>query len=126
MFIDFIHKENETTQEFPLLIPKPVKTTEKKSSFWKTLNGKNLVSPETVMKNDHDTRSTGFKQYVFNPQFSTPTSLPLSFFVGYQILHEKKEWKQHGDVSLLIICFLFVCLFVFVLFCFFVCVLFAF
>lgn len=54
-----------------------------------------VVSPERKIE-----RPTAIRQYVFNPQFSTPTSLPLSFFFGYQILHEMKEWKQRGHVRI--------------------------
>lgn len=54
-----------------------------------------VVSPERKIEGP-----TEIKQYVFNPQFSTPTSLPLSFFFGYQILHEMKEWEQRGHVRI--------------------------
>lgn len=61
---------------------------------------KNIVSPEPKKKDGHQEGPIEFRQYVFNPQFSTPTSLPLSFFFGYQILHKMKEWEQRGHVSL--------------------------
>lgn len=87
----------------PKHVPRPVNTTEKMSSFFrKIIKGVNFISPETEMKNNPQKGPTEFRQYVFNSQFSTPTSLPLSFFFGYQILHEKKKWNNRGHVSFVI------------------------
>lgn len=92
---------------------KPANTTENKYFVGKTTRGINVVSPDTEMKYDHQEGLMEIRQYVFNPQFLTPTSLPLSFFFGYQILHEMKEWKKSGHVSLVIICFFLFCVFFF-------------
>lgn len=100
MLIDSMSKEKENTGENPMQVHRNVNTTGKKAPLPKK-NTKtiNAVSPETEEKN---VVQEEFRQYVFNPQFSTPTSLPLSFFFGYQILHEMKELGQRGHVSFVI------------------------
>lgn len=62
----------------------------------------NVITPEPKKKHDLQEGHIEFRPYVFNPQFSTPTALPLSFFFGYQILHERQEIKERGHVSLVI------------------------
>lgn len=42
-----------------------------------------------------------FRPYVLNPKYSCPTSLPLYFYFGYQLLQEKKQMKDCGPVLLL-------------------------
>lgn len=103
MFIEFIHQENEKAQGIPMQNIRTANTTENEYFLRKTKRGINVVSPDTEMRYDLQEGPQQFRQYVFNPQFSTPTSLPLSFFFGYQILHEMKEWKKRGHVSLFII-----------------------
>lgn len=77
-----------------------VNTTGKKTPFLRrNTKSINVVIPELKKKKDLQEEHIQFRQYVYNPQFSTPTSLPLSFFFGYQILHEMKEWEQRGHVS---------------------------
>lgn len=39
-----------------------------------------------------------FRPYVLNPKYSCPTSLPLYFYFGYQLLQEKKQMKDCGPV----------------------------
>lgn len=71
------------------------KTNQQKTSFvWKFLR-KNYVRPYTDY-NDPLEGSNKVRQYVFDPKYSAPTSLPLSFFVGYQVLHESGTWDQGG------------------------------
>lgn len=44
----------------------------------------------------------GTRSYVMNPKFSTSTSLPLYFYLGYQVLQENEEFmKEYGKVLLL-------------------------
>lgn len=43
----------------------------------------------------------GSRDYVYHPKYTTPTSLPLSFFFGYHILHESKQWDERGHTLLL-------------------------
>lgn len=77
---------------------------EKKSSLFRKLVQRNSVSPET----NESEPLEGFnkvRQYVFDPKYSAPTSLPLSFFFGYQVLHESEKWDQggYGHVSIFFI-----------------------
>lgn len=39
-----------------------------------------------------------FRPYVLNPKYSCPTSLPLYFYFGYQILQETEQMKECGPV----------------------------
>lgn len=39
-----------------------------------------------------------FRPYVLNPKYSCPTSLPLYFYFGYQLLQEKGQMKECGPV----------------------------
>ncbi|XP_065938117.1 transient receptor potential cation channel subfamily M member-like 2 isoform X1 [Magallana gigas] len=77
-------------------------TTIKGSSLaWKLLR-RNSVNPE---KKIIDQILGGFKlesrPYVLNPKFSTPTSLPLYFYFGYQLLQESDLLEECGPVLLL-------------------------
>lgn len=73
------------------------KTNQKKKfSLYGKLVQRNSVSPETD-KNEPFEGFNKVRQYVFDPKYSAPTSLPLSFFVGYQVLHESEKWDQGGD-----------------------------
>lgn len=68
----------------------------KKYSLYRKLVQTNHISP----KIDKMEPLEGFnkvRQYVFDPKYSAPTSLPLSFFFGYQVLHESEKWDQGGD-----------------------------
>ncbi|XP_078329886.1 transient receptor potential cation channel subfamily M member-like 2 [Crassostrea virginica] len=38
---------------------------------------------------------------VLDPSFTTPTSLPLYFYFGYQLLQETNKWEECGDILLL-------------------------
>lgn len=42
-----------------------------------------------------------FRPYVLNPKYSCPTSLPLYFYFGYQLVQEKQQMKECGPVLLL-------------------------
>lgn len=39
-----------------------------------------------------------FRPYVLNPKYSCPTSLPLYFYFGYQLLQETEQMKECGPV----------------------------
>lgn len=71
------------------------KTNQKKFSLCWKLVQRNSVSPETV-KNDPFEEFNEVRQYVSDPKYSAPTSLPLSFFFGYQVLNKSKKWDQGG------------------------------
>ena len=40
------------------------------------------------------------RPYVLNPKYTSPSSLPLYFYFGYQLLQETNEMKKSGPVSL--------------------------
>lgn len=68
------------------------------SLAWKLLR-RNFVSPEE--KIIHQVLE-GFKEskpYILNPKYSTPTSLPLYFYFGYQLLQESELTEECGPVS---------------------------
>lgn len=78
------------------------KTNQQKTSFvWKFLR-KNYVRPYTDYIDPLE-GSNKVRQYVFDPKYSAPTSLPLSFFVGYQVLHESGTWDQGGYGHILLL-----------------------
>lgn len=73
-------------------------TTKGSSLAWKLLR-RNFVSPEEQII--HQVLE-GFKEsrpYVLNPQYSSPTSLPLYFYFGYQLLQELDLTEECGPVS---------------------------
>lgn len=37
--------------------------------------------------------------YVLNPMYSTPTSLPLHFYFGFQMIEKYNMMEQYGPVS---------------------------
>lgn len=68
------------------------------SLAWKLLR-RNFTSPEENIKGV----LKGFKEsrpYVLNPKYSTPTSLPLYFYFGYQLLQEYNKVVECGPVSI--------------------------
>lgn len=69
---------------------------QKTSLCWKFLR-RNSINPQEKSFYDTLEGSNKVRQYVFDPKYSAPTSLPLSFFVGYQVLHESGTWDQGGD-----------------------------
>nr|XP_034319464.1 transient receptor potential cation channel subfamily M member-like 2 [Crassostrea gigas] len=70
------------------------------SLAWKLLR-RNFTSPEEkIIKKV----LIGYKEsrpYVLNPKYSTPTSLPLYFYFGYQLLQEYNKIVECGPVLLL-------------------------
>lgn len=75
------------------------------------LNGLLSDPPKKTMK-DKTTElfvglNWGMRSYKTHPKFSTSTSLPLYFHLGYQILQENKEFMEKcGKVSSLNIFYL--------------------
>lgn len=101
LILEFLHKEGKKTKVNHKQVNSNGIATGKKAPLQRrNTKSINVVIPEQEKKNDPHEEHIEFRQYVFNPQFSTPTSLPISFFFGYQILHEMKEWEQRGHVSL--------------------------
>lgn len=69
------------------------------SLAWKLLR-RNFTSPEEkIIKKV----LIGYKEsrpYVLNPKYSTPTSLPLYFYFGYQLLQEYNKIVECGPVRM--------------------------
>ena len=69
------------------------------SVAWKLLKRK-VIRPEVRAINQ---LLEGYKDesrsYVLNPKYTSPASLPLYFYFGYQLLHESKHMKASGHVS---------------------------
>ena len=70
------------------------------SITWKLLR-KNSVRPEEKTMNEI---LEGYKKQpvpdVLNQKFTSPTSLPLYFYIGYQLLKESRLMQKCGHVSL--------------------------
>lgn len=70
-----------------------------------TMKGFSLAHKEEKRYSDlewkiFDQYQTGrMNQYVLNPMHSTPTSLPLHFYFGYQMVEEYNMMEQYGPVS---------------------------
>lgn len=72
--------------------------TNKGSSLaWKLLR-RNFVSPEEKIIYQVLEGFKESKPYVLNPKYSTPTSLPLYFYFGYQLLQELELIEESGPV----------------------------
>ena len=41
----------------------------------------------------------GHMSDVLNTEFTSPTSLPLYFYFGYQFLQEENRWQESGHVG---------------------------
>lgn len=93
-FVDFIMKQAQNEKRENAI--RRDKTNIKKCSLFGKLVKRNPVNPETN-KSEPLEGFNKVRQYVFDPKYSTPTSLPLSFFFGYQVLHESEKWDQGGD-----------------------------
>lgn len=64
----------------------------------KILHG-NSVTPEPTEVDRALRRYKESKPYVLNPKYASPTSLPLYFYFGYQLLQELRILDQCGHVS---------------------------
>ncbi|XP_056002361.1 transient receptor potential cation channel subfamily M member-like 2 isoform X2 [Ostrea edulis] len=65
---------------------------------------KKVVSRNSVEPKDMNKLLKGYKKesraYVLNPKYTSPTSLPLYFYFGYQLLQEWKLLKEGGQILL--------------------------
>lgn len=60
---------------------------------------KNLIGPDTMDQILEEYKKAS-RPYVLKPKYTSPTSLPLYFYFGYQLLQELEAMKQSGHVSL--------------------------
>lgn len=62
----------------------------------------NSVDPEFIIPLFNEFKES--RPFILNPMYSTPTSLPLYFFFGYQLLQESDLMKRCGPVSSMFCC----------------------
>lgn len=105
-FQDFVITQQQKNNYFLQILEFIVKETRIPEDKSKDKNEASQ-DPERNMKSFE-----GSRDYVYHPKYTTPTSLPLSFFFGYHILHESKQWDERGHVSLIV--FVFETLFVYI------------
>lgn len=74
------------------------KELKKYSLAWKLLRT-NSVDPEFIIPLFNEFKES--RPFILNPMYSTPTSLPLYFFFGYQLLQESDLMKRCGPILLL-------------------------
>lgn len=65
----------------------------------KLIMQKNSIGPDKMNQILEEYRK-GSRPYVLKPKYTSPTSLPLYFYFGYQLLQELEAMKQSGHVSL--------------------------
>lgn len=53
---------------------------------------------ETTLKELIEKYKKQPRRNVLNPSFASPTSLPLYFYFGYQLLEESTQWQECGHV----------------------------
>lgn len=68
----------------------------KYSIAWRLLRT-NFVGPQFIIPLFDEFKES--RPFILNPKYSTPTSLPLYFFFGYQLLQESNLLKRCGPVS---------------------------
>lgn len=68
------------------------------SLAWKLLRRNSVRPEEKNMKQLLEAFKKKSRPYVLNPKYSTPTSLPLYFYFGYQLLQESELMKKCGHV----------------------------
>lgn len=69
---------------------------EKISLAWKLLRP-NSTNPRFIIPLFEQFKES--RPYILNPKYSAPTSLPLYFFFGYQLLQESDLMDECGPVS---------------------------
>lgn len=62
----------------------------------------NSVDPKFIIPLFNEFKES--RPFILNPMYSTPTSLPLYFFFGYQLLQESDLMKKCGPVSNMFCC----------------------
>lgn len=68
------------------------------SLAWKLLRRNSVRPEEKNMKQLLEAFKKKSRPYVLSPKYSTPTSLPLYFYFGYQLLQESELMKKCGHV----------------------------
>lgn len=82
------------------------------SLTWKVLRRNSIRPEDEIIEQILKGFKKESKPYVLNPKYSTPTSLPLYFYFGYQLFQESKCFEECGPVRNKFLVFLFVCVYV--------------
>nr|XP_022311230.1 transient receptor potential cation channel subfamily M member 2-like [Crassostrea virginica] len=67
----------------------------------KQLKDNSMKLEETTLKELIEKYKKQPRRNVLNPSFTSPTSLPLYFYFGYQLLEESTQWQECGHILLL-------------------------
>lgn len=79
----------------------PKRKTSKDSSLaWNLVLSSTGKSKSTISINNAFKGLKESRPYVLNPKYTTPTSLPLYFYFGYQLMQGKGEINECGHVSI--------------------------
>lgn len=79
----------------------PKRKTSKDSSLaWNLVLSSTGKSKSTISINNAFKGLKESRPYVLNPKYTTPTSLPLYFYFGYQLMQGKGEIHECGHVSI--------------------------
>lgn len=82
------------------------------SLTWKVLRRNSIRPEDEIIEQILKGFKKESKTYVLNPKYSTPTSLPLYFYFGYQLFQESKCFEECGPVRNKFLVFLCVCVYV--------------
>lgn len=70
------------------------------SLTWKVLRRNSIRPEDEIIEQILKGFKKESKTYVLNPKYSTPTSLPLYFYFGYQLFQESKCFEECGPILL--------------------------
>ncbi|XP_056002354.1 transient receptor potential cation channel subfamily M member 2-like isoform X2 [Ostrea edulis] len=73
----------------------------KSSVAWELLNNNSVKLEENTMNRLLEDYKKESRSYVLSPKYASPTSLPLYFYFGYQLLQELKLLPKSGHILLL-------------------------
>ena len=62
------------------------------------LNNNSMKLEEITLKELIEKYKKQPRRNVLNPSFTSPTSLPLYFYIGYQLLEKSSQWQECGHV----------------------------
>lgn len=80
------------------------------SLTWKVLRRNSIRPEEEIIEQILEGFKKESKPYMLNPKYSTPTSLPLYFYFGYQLFQESKCLEECGPVRNKFLVFIWLCI----------------
>lgn len=102
--LETIHHSKERNNSKPMnsnsSVPKR-KTSKDSSLAWNLVLSSTGKSKSTISINNAFKGLKESRPYVLNPKYTTPTSLPLYFYFGYQLMQGKGEIHECGHILLL-------------------------